>query len=297
MGMATTLTLLHIRQEGALIAWVGDSRIYQFRQSRTVFVTRDHSWVNDAVAAGIISAEEAIGHPKANIITRAVQGSHQPVNVQYQVLTDVRKDDLFMLCSDGVLEAWANEDLEALIGTENGNIKAIAARIAQDCSIHSKDNHTAILLKVKEGADPARQRPSPIRVPNSEQNPMRHNPERTVKPGVNGANLQWDRRTLFLLAIIVVLLGVVAYLLIPGQGKVQNGNQRPPTVDRVERPQQQDTPVAEPQPQNDAPAAKPETTPEQPAPASPADAAPMPPKTTGKTELKATPKKGGHPKP
>jgi protein phosphatase len=278
MGMATTLTLLHIRQEGALVAWVGDSRIYQFRQSRTVFVTRDHSWVNDAVAAGIISAREAIGHPKANVITRAVQGSHQPVHVQYQVLTDVRKDDLFMLCSDGVLESWTDEDLEALLGTEkNGKVQAIAARIEQDCSSHSKDNHTAILLKVEEGADPALRRVNPSHAPQREQHPERPIVERTVKPGWNGANLQWDRRTRFLMAIIMVLLLVVAYLLIPRPDKAQNGNHPPPPVDRAQGPQQQDTPAA--------------------VPASPADAAPMPPKTTGTTEQKVTPKEGGPQKP
>lgn len=149
-GMATTLTFSNITSKGVQVAWVGDSRVYQFRKGRIVFVTQDHSWVNDALKAGIISAEEAIGHPKSNIITRAIQGLHKPIVADTVLLTDVQKGDYFLHCSDGVLEAWSDEDLAALFGSL-GNCREIIERIKRECLKESKDNFTAIVYQIEEG--------------------------------------------------------------------------------------------------------------------------------------------------
>jgi protein phosphatase len=149
LGMATTLTFSQVREEGLYIAWVGDSRIYQFRNGQIVFKTSDHSWVNDALKAGIITLEESINHPKSNIITRAIQGSHKPTNADTLLLTDIKKGDLFFHCSDGVLEAWNDDDLQALF-FKYSNSADILEVLKKECEIHSKDNFTAIVYKIEE---------------------------------------------------------------------------------------------------------------------------------------------------
>lgn len=149
LGMATTLTFSQVREEGLYIAWVGDSRIYQFRDGQIVFKTTDHSWVNDALKAGIITLEESINHPKSNIITRAIQGSHKPTNADTLLLTDIKKGDLFFHCSDGVLEAWNDDDLQALF-SKTSNSAEILEVLKKECEIHSKDNYTAIVYKIEE---------------------------------------------------------------------------------------------------------------------------------------------------
>ena len=76
--MGTTLTFLAICTDGILLAHIGDSRIYQFRQGKgVVYQTRDHSLVNDLIAAGELTEAEARTCPQRNVITRAVQ-PHQP---------------------------------------------------------------------------------------------------------------------------------------------------------------------------------------------------------------------------
>jgi serine/threonine protein phosphatase PrpC len=147
-GMATTLALLQVRTTHIYIAWVGDSRIYQFRKGEIVFMTRDHSWVNEAVDAGILSLKEAIDHPKRNIITRAIQGTQKPVQVQEHFITNVSAGDCFLLCSDGVLEAWNDDDLVALFGEER-DIDYIQTRLMEECRLYSKDNNTAIVFQVE----------------------------------------------------------------------------------------------------------------------------------------------------
>lgn len=148
-AMGTTLTLSQLREEGIYVAWCGDSRIYQFRKGEIIFKTVDHSWVNDAVKSGIITPEEAINHPKSNVITRAVQGSHKPTKADTQLLTDIEKGDLFFHCSDGVLESWNDDDLKALFSSEN-DPKKILEIIKHECLKQSKDNFTAIVYQIDE---------------------------------------------------------------------------------------------------------------------------------------------------
>jgi serine/threonine protein phosphatase PrpC len=149
LGMATTLTFCQVKDEGVLVGWVGDSRVYQFRNGEIVFSTTDHSWVNEAIQSGIITAEEGVNHPKSNVITRAVQGNHKPTQADSVLLTDIKKGDFFMLCSDGVLESWNDNDLKALFATHN-QVEKLTENIKAECSKNSRDNFTAIVFKIKE---------------------------------------------------------------------------------------------------------------------------------------------------
>jgi serine/threonine protein phosphatase PrpC len=149
LGMATTLTFCQIKDEGVLVAWVGDSRVYQFRNGDIIFSTTDHSWVNEAIQSGIITIEEGVNHPKSNVITRAVQGNHKPTQADSILLTNIKKGDFFMLCSDGVLESWNDTDLKALFSTHNQTEK-LTENIKTECSKNSRDNFTAIVFKIKE---------------------------------------------------------------------------------------------------------------------------------------------------
>ena len=148
-GMATTLTFSQIRENGIYVAWVGDSRVYQFRDGQIIFQTTDHSWINEALRSGILTPEEAIGHPKAHVITRAIQGSHKPTTADTILLTDIKKGDLFLHCSDGVLETWSNEDLTAVFASLKDPANVLA-KIKNECTLNSKDNFTAIVYQIEE---------------------------------------------------------------------------------------------------------------------------------------------------
>ena len=148
-GMATTLTFSQIRENGIYVAWVGDSRIYQFRDGNIVFQTKDHSWVNEAINSGILTEEEAVDHPKSHVITRAVQGTHKSTNADTRLLTDIKKGDLILHCSDGVLESWTNTDLSALFASIK-DPDQILANIKSECGNNSKDNFTAIVYRIDD---------------------------------------------------------------------------------------------------------------------------------------------------
>lgn len=150
--MGTTLTFLAFCLDGVLVAHIGDSRVYQFRPGKGIlFQTRDHSLVNELIAAGELIATEANTFPLRNVVTRAVQ-PHQETRTKatFEELTDIRKGDLFLLCCDGVLEQLDNIDLCRLL--LNG--KTLYERLMslkEECKTrNTHDNNTAYLIEVAD---------------------------------------------------------------------------------------------------------------------------------------------------
>lgn len=106
-GMGTTLSGLILLQGLAYVVQVGDSRIYRLREGELVALTTDHTWVNEAVRAGIIRPEEAETHQYKHVLTRAI-GSEDIVRPDINAW-EVEAGDLYMLCSDGLLNHVTDE--------------------------------------------------------------------------------------------------------------------------------------------------------------------------------------------
>lgn len=151
-GMASTLTLLHLHKGGATVAHIGDSRVYQFRNGEIVFKTKDHSLLQSLLDAGELTPEQAKDFPHKNQITRALQGaSVRKVRADVSLLTDVQAGDIFMLCSDGILEAFEDDDmLKELFKEFSDSVDTIASKIAQVCNEVSKDNFSAYFVQIEE---------------------------------------------------------------------------------------------------------------------------------------------------
>jgi len=84
----------------AAIIWAGDSRAYRLRDGSLSLLSRDHSYVEELVAIGTLTPEQAIGHPQGHIITRAV-GANDFLESDVRKL-DLLPGDRFLLCSDGL---------------------------------------------------------------------------------------------------------------------------------------------------------------------------------------------------
>lgn len=155
-GMATTVTLLVVGHGEALLAHAGDSRIYHLREGRILFRTKDHSLVQGLVDRQILTEEEAARHPHRNVISRALSGSRNPVQLEITTLRDVRPGDHFFLCSDGVLEGLHDHDLEEILGEQGASDENRIERIRRRCLDDSRDNFSAWLVRVRDG------HPSPL---------------------------------------------------------------------------------------------------------------------------------------
>ncbi|HEY8875854.1 MAG TPA: Stp1/IreP family PP2C-type Ser/Thr phosphatase [Desulfosporosinus sp.] len=108
-GMGTTLTVLLVRSETVVIAHVGDSRAYLWRDEALTSLTIDHSLVGELVRLEQISLEEAEKHPQRHVLMRAI-GADQELELDCRSLS-LQIGDVFLLCTDGFSNLISNQEL------------------------------------------------------------------------------------------------------------------------------------------------------------------------------------------
>ena len=143
-GMGSTATVLHIDEETgmAYYAHVGDSRLYLLRRGVFRQVSRDHSYVEELVARGQLSEEEAQRHPRKNLLLRAV-GIEERLHVDGDVFP-LEAGDRLLLATDGLTNMVDDRELAALLG---GDFTGVAERMVE-CALvgGGSDNITAIAI-------------------------------------------------------------------------------------------------------------------------------------------------------
>jgi serine/threonine protein phosphatase PrpC len=149
-GMGTTLTVLLFAGDQLHMGHVGDSRAYLYRDGRARQLTEDHSWIQEQVRAGLISAEEAKESRFRNIITRSV-GFEPSVEPDLAGIA-VQAGDCFVLCSDG-LSNYLNIDELAQVLT--GHFYRDVAKVFVDLANErgGDDNVTCLVVYVGNEAD------------------------------------------------------------------------------------------------------------------------------------------------
>ncbi|MEO5682166.1 MAG: protein phosphatase 2C domain-containing protein [Chitinophagaceae bacterium] len=145
--MATTFCLLVLFSNRALVAWCGDSRIYQVRKGDILYRTADHSLVNSLVKSGEITEEEALAHPQRHIILKAVNADDSPAEAEGQWIEDISAGDYFLLCTDGLLENITDADIKALLASDSSLNAAIIPAIQEYCFGKTRDNYSLYLLQ------------------------------------------------------------------------------------------------------------------------------------------------------
>jgi len=144
-GMGTTLTAVQFDERYANIAHIGDSRAYLIREAALKQLTEDHSWVQEQVRQGVLTLEEAKNHPLKNIITRSM-GHERDIKVDL-LKTEYQPGDKFLLCSDGLSNMVADEEILKII-QENSLKDAVDILIRRANEEGGYDNISVILLEV-----------------------------------------------------------------------------------------------------------------------------------------------------
>lgn len=118
-GMGTTITGLMFNGGQILIANVGDSRIYMIHKKKLFQMTRDHSLIQEKINLGMYTRDEANLDPQKNVILRTV--GFEP-NIEIDIYNyKVSKNDIFLLCSDGLHGMVSDEDILYIVNREIPN--------------------------------------------------------------------------------------------------------------------------------------------------------------------------------
>jgi protein phosphatase len=156
-GMGTTVTAIAVVEdphdgEVFAIANVGDSRCYVLRHSRLRQLTIDHSFVQELVAEGAISRDEARTHPRRNIVTRAL-GIEPTVRVDSWTMP-IFQGDRLLLCSDGLVDEVIDDEITRILVEHTDPDGAAQALVDAANAAGGRDNITVVIVDVLEGDDP-----------------------------------------------------------------------------------------------------------------------------------------------
>lgn len=145
-GMGTTITVMAVVHNIAILGSVGDSRAYLVRGTRTWQVTEDHTLVQLQMKAGLITAEQAKNSPRGNVITRAV-GPREYVQVDTYVVP-VQPGDRYLLCSDGLHGYLETHEIAPVVtGATLGESCQRFIDIANQRG--GKDNITCVMVEIE----------------------------------------------------------------------------------------------------------------------------------------------------
>ena len=237
--MGTTMTFLKLHAGGATIAHMGDSRVYHIRpgkdadSTQILFMTEDHSLVNDLVKIGELTPEEARVSPQKNIITRAMQPrmERQP-KADIHHVTDIKPGDYFYLCSDGMLEEMEDANIRFNFSDMNGNDEN-KVQVLTNATIDNRDNHTALIIHILDvegeaegvpavaaptatAAQPASSSPTfTADVIDDEQPVVPNHPANTPHPTPASSNRKAKGMMKFVFALLITLLAAGAYFIVP----------------------------------------------------------------------------------
>jgi serine/threonine protein phosphatase PrpC len=143
-GMGTTVTAAVVVGRELCFAHVGDSRGYLLRAGELTRITEDHTPVQRAVRAGVISAEEALHHPSRHVLAQAVG-----LDLDVQVDTprvELEAGDRVVLCTDGMTDPIPDTDIPAVVGDADTPAAVVEALIAAALQRGGPDNVTVVVI-------------------------------------------------------------------------------------------------------------------------------------------------------
>lgn len=146
-GMGTTLVVSVFIDNKVVIGHIGDSRAYRLRDSVLSQLTNDHSVLQEQLDAGLLSVEQAKTVNYKNYVTRAL-GVDIMADADLNTY-DVKRDDIYLLCSDGLTDMVDDDEISLTLSEHNDNLELAANTLIRKANLHGgKDNISVVLIQV-----------------------------------------------------------------------------------------------------------------------------------------------------
>jgi protein phosphatase len=151
-GLGTTVSALLRVGNKAVIAHIGDSRIYRLREGKLEQVTEDHTYVQRLVDSGRISEEEALVHPRRSVLLRVLGDVDTRPDIDTMILP-ISPGDRWMLCSDGLCGVVRPEEIRISLTKNRSTTDAAESLVAASMRLGAPDNVTVVVMDDRD--DPA----------------------------------------------------------------------------------------------------------------------------------------------
>lgn len=195
--MATTMVATVIHDDVATFANVGDSRGYHWREGSLIQITKDHSLVARLVEEGAITEEEAVNHPRRNVILHSLGSENLPQIDTFDVA--LIPGEQLILCSDGLIRHVANEEIAEIV--EQFTPDQATERLIQLANERGgEDNISVAVLRIGEQA--AQVEAPPTLIPGE------------VTSSLAQLSIKSERRTLLIYTAILCLVQIILIFLI-----------------------------------------------------------------------------------
>lgn len=152
-GMGTTMTMVYLLDRDLLVAHVGDSRAYRYRDGTLSRLTQDQTMAQALADAGVISAEDVKSHRQRHILTGALGAKSGAPRVQLG-RHDLRDGDRVLVASDGLTELVPDERIAGILSRESDPAAASAALVAAALDEGGTDNVTVLVADCRLRTEP-----------------------------------------------------------------------------------------------------------------------------------------------
>jgi serine/threonine protein phosphatase PrpC len=146
-GMGTTFSGLVFVEDKVVVGHIGDSRIYLSRNGKTSQITKDHTFVQRLVELGRITEEEALTHPRRNVLLRVIGDNNEPPQLDFQVLATV-PGDRWMMCSDGLNGYVSDSLIHMNLSSQQTPAEAVELLIGEALEAGAPDNVTVVVVDI-----------------------------------------------------------------------------------------------------------------------------------------------------
>ncbi|WP_369366073.1 MerR family transcriptional regulator [Streptomyces sp. CG4] len=144
----TTLTAMLWTGSQLALVHIGDSRVYLLREGELFQITHDHTMVQSMVDEGRLSLEEAASHPQRSLLVRALgRGADTTPDMR---LHDARRDDRYLLCSDGLSTVVPTQDIHRVLSGTGEPEQAVRELVALANGSGGPDNVSCVVADVLE---------------------------------------------------------------------------------------------------------------------------------------------------
>jgi protein phosphatase len=218
-GMGSTIVLAWLLGGEVHVGWCGDSRAYRFNPvSGLEQLSHDHSYVQELVDSGRLSPELAHQHPNSNIITRSLGDSGIDAQPETDSFT-IFRDDVLLLCSDGLNGVLADHEIEDIIRRRSSNMHDLRDELlAVSQKAGWTDNVTIALCRISSGGAKPRSRQLISET-------VKQIDSRLIRRFSQGNNLR--RRNRYILLIILLLVAALTsglYFFFNEKQPAENGD-------------------------------------------------------------------------